>query len=328
VTGSGRSVVVTFSEPLDTVSAQTSGFYQLDGGAQVQSASLSASDARTVTLATTPQGFGQAYTLSVTGVKDRFGNAATGSAMFRSTITIDGNFDDWASVPVALTQEQANPGAVEFNELYVTNDNDYLYIRFSTFAPAGPLNPSDWTARANHYDVIIDTDQDPTTGTWSGGDVLIEDASGDNGVYRLAGGWTQGTYTGGDVMLAPGETPATDFELRVSRKAKHETDNLPAFPNPAVNVFVVIQTVGWTLLDQTTPPVSYEFVEFPALPVNPGPLSIRLIGSKVEITWPGTGVLETRPSLSTGDWTVVPDAASGIQIDTSSAAGGFYRLRQ
>jgi hypothetical protein len=322
--GSGRSVVVTFSEPLDTASAQQVSNYKLDGGVQVQGAVLDSADGRSVTLATAQQGFGQVYTLSVTGVQDRFGNAVNGSIIFRSTIVIDGTFDDWSSVPVGLTQDQLNPGTVEFKELSITNDNDYLYIRFSLFAPVGPLDPALWSDRNQHYDIIIDTDQDPATGTWSGGDVLIEDG----GVYRLAGGWTEGTYTGGDVRVGPGNTPASDFELRMSRSAKHQTDNLPVFPNPSVNVFAVVQSSGWSALDQTAPAIPYTFIDFPPLPVTPGPLAVKLVGSKVEITWPGSGVLETRANLNTGSWTEVPGATSGIQIDPAASPSGFYRLRQ
>jgi len=324
VGGGGRSVVVTFSEPVDPASAQNVSNYTLDGGLQVQGAVLDPVNGLAVTLATTQQSFGQVYKLSVAGVKDRFGNGGNGSALFRSTIVIDGSFDDWNGVPVALTQEQTNPGTVEYQDLSITNDNEYLYLRFSYYAPVGPLGPANWNDRGNHYDIIFDTDQDPSTGTWSGGDVLIEDG----GVYRLAGGWTQGTYQGGDVAIAPGETKATDFELRISRGATHQTDGLPAFPNPSINVFCVTQTSGWSALDSTTPPIAYTFVTFPPLPVAPGPITVKRFGAKVELTWPGSGVLETRLSLSGGSWTTVPGAASGIQIDASSAPTGYYRLRQ
>ncbi|HEY5914077.1 MAG TPA: immunoglobulin domain-containing protein [Verrucomicrobiae bacterium] len=321
VNGGGRRVVVTFTEPLDTVSAQLASNYSLDGAVQVQGAALDPGNGQTVILTTAQQAFGQVYTLAVAGVKDRFGNAMTASVKFRSSILVDGSFDDWNSVPVALTMDQLNPGTVEFQDLAVTNDNDFLYIRFSVFAPVGPLQPANSDNRRAHYDIIVDTDQNTATGTWSGGDVLIEDGD----VYRLAGSWTQGTFDGGDVALAPGEIAATNFEFRVSRHAKHSSDGLPAFPNPAVNLFIVLQTMGWVALDETSPQVPYTFVDFTPLPAT---LSAKPVGSKLEITWPGSGVLETRPSLTTGAWTEVPGASSGIQIDPASAASGYYRLRQ
>lgn len=325
VSGGGRSVVVSFSELLDLTSAQQSANYHLDGGVQVQSAVLDAAGGQTVTLATSQQTFGQVYQVSVSGVKDRYGNASTASRPFRSSIVLDGSFDDWNSVPVALTQDQLNPGSVEFKELSITNDTDYLYLRFSFYdAPVGPLAPVNWEARGNHYDIIFDTDQDPSTGTWEGGDVLVEDG----GTYRLAGGWTQGIFTDTAVGLVPGETKATDFEFRISLRAKHQADGLPAFPNADINVFMVIQTMGWTALDRTTPTIPYSIATFPPLPVAPGPISAKRVGTKIELTWPGSGTLETRPTLSTGSWTTVPGATTSIQIDMTSAAAGFYRLRQ
>jgi hypothetical protein len=324
ISGGGRSVVVVFSEPLDSVSAAQAGHYQLDNGVAIQSASLDAADGRTVTLVTAPQTFGQIYQLAVNGLEDLYGNAVTTSAHFRSSIVVDGNFDDWETIPVALYQDQVNPGTIEFNELYVANDSDYLYLRFTFFEPVGPLGPADWQNRGHHYDIIFDTDQDASTGTWSGGDVLVEDG----GTYRLAGGWTQGTFNDTGVLIAPGETKATDFEFRVSLQAKHQTDALLAFPNPDISVFVVVQTMGWTALDQTAPTVPYTIVTYPPLPTVPGPISVRRVGSMMELTWPGSGVLETRANLTTGSWTTVPGAASGIQIDLNSAVSGYYRLRQ
>ncbi len=324
VAGGGKSIVVTFSEPVDRTSADKASSYRVDGGLQIQSATLDPVDGRVATLVTTLQTFGQAYKVLIPGVQDRFGNAGGASAMFRSTIFLDASFEDWSSIPVALSQEQTNPGTVEYKDLSITNDNEYLYLRFSYYTPVGPLGPANWSDRGHHYDIVIDADQDPATGTWDGGDVLIEDGS----MYRLAGGWTQGAFDGADVVVSPGETLATDFELRISRKAVHQTDGLPAFPNPSINIFCVTQSTGWAALDRTTPTVPYTFVTFPALPVTPGPIVAKRLGTKLELTWVGSGVLETRPSLTTGGWTTVAGAVSGIQIDLTSAPAGYYRLRQ
>src|SRR6185436_8623352 len=64
VTGGGGNVVVTFSEPVDAASAERAANYSLDGGVQVQGATLNP-DGRTVTLSTTGQKFGQLYKLIV-----------------------------------------------------------------------------------------------------------------------------------------------------------------------------------------------------------------------------------------------------------------------
>jgi alpha-mannosidase len=73
-------VVVRFSEPLDTVSAEDAKRYTVSGGVQVQSATLAA-DERTVTLALSAPP-AEATVLSVRGVRDRapVGNAAMGQS--------------------------------------------------------------------------------------------------------------------------------------------------------------------------------------------------------------------------------------------------------
>src|ERR1043165_4390790 len=72
-------------------------------------------------------------------------------------ITIDGSFGDWAGVPLASTQPQDVTNVVAYKDIYVANDNDYLYIRFSIYPPAA--NP--FTAYQN---LFIDSDQNAATG--------------------------------------------------------------------------------------------------------------------------------------------------------------------
>jgi len=321
--GGGRNVVVTFSEPLDPTSAQQATNYGLDGGLQVQGALLDPTGGSVVTLTTTLQSFGRAYKLSVNGAQDRFGNAAHATALFRSAILIDGNFEDWGSVPVALTQEQSNPGTVEYKDLSITNDNDYLYIRFSYYGPVGPLGPANSDDYGHYYQIVFNTDSDPATGVWNGGDVMVENGT----VFRMGGDWTAGEYRGGDTAIAPGEVPSTNFEFRVSLRATHETDGLPAFPNPSFEIFCCTRKTDteWSELDITAPPVSYTLATLPPMPAT---ITVKRVGNKVELTWPGGGGLETRPSLSAGDWAPVTGAASGIQIDPTTAAAGYYRVRK
>ena len=46
-------------------------------------------------------------------------------------IAIDGSFADWTDVPLAYTQAQDVINAVAYQNIYVANDEDYLYVRFS-----------------------------------------------------------------------------------------------------------------------------------------------------------------------------------------------------
>jgi hypothetical protein len=321
--GGGQRVVITFSEPLDPTSAQQATNYHPDGGVQVQGAALDPGDGRTVTLTTSQQVFGQVYTLSVTGVKDPFGNAGSATALFQSTILIDGSFEDWSDVPVALTQDQNNPGTIEFKDLSITNDTEYIYLRFSFYTPAGPLAAADWGTLGNYWQAWFDTDADPATGPQSGCEVMQEVGS----LLRFGGEWTEdGEYQDANIALAPAEVPSTTFEDRISLRATFDRDHLPAFPSPTMNIFCVIrETTQWNELNRTAPAVSYTLGTLPPMPPT---ITIRPAGNKVELTWPGGGVLESRPSLSTGSWAPVAGATSGIQIDPTTAAAGYYRVRQ
>jgi hypothetical protein len=132
---------------------------------------------------------------------------------------------------------------------------------------------------------------------------------------------------GGDLALAPAEVTATNFELRVSLQATHERDHALAFTNSTIGVFCAIRNTSWSQIDITdsSPPISYTLATLPPMSVT---LTAKRVGNKIELTWPGDGVLETRTSLSTGNWAPVPGAVSGLQIDPATAVAGFYRVRQ
>jgi hypothetical protein len=326
--GGGRTVLLTFSEPLDTTSAQLATSYTLDGGVTVQSAVLDPVSGTQVTLTTTPQQLGRAYRVTATGVRDLFSNTAPTSILFRSTILIDGNFEDWSSVPVLLTQEQMNPETLEFKDLSITNDADYLYLRFSFHTPAGPLLADSWGDIHNYWQAFFDTDADPATGPQFGGCELMQEVGS---LLRFGGDWTDGSYPNADIALAPYGVQATEFEDRISLHATFGADNSPAFPNTNMNVFCIVREItGWAELNRTAPPVLYTLATLPPLP-QPPTITVSRVGNMVVLTWPGGGTLETRASLSTGSWATVPGATSGYQVDPTSPTAGaaaFYRVRQ
>jgi hypothetical protein len=58
---------------------------------------------------------------------------------------------------------------------------------------------------------------------------------------------------------------------------------------------------------------------------------VQRVGNKLEFTWPGGGVLQSRASLSGGSWMPVEGATSGFQVDPTSptaGAAGYYRVQQ
>jgi hypothetical protein len=50
-------------------------------------------------------------------------------------ITIDGSFDDWSGVPIAYTAVDGSTNAIQYEDLYVANDENNLYLRFTLYAP-------------------------------------------------------------------------------------------------------------------------------------------------------------------------------------------------
>src|SRR5579883_617010 len=52
------------------------------------------------------------------------------------TITIDGSFSDWAGVPLAYNQPQGTTNYISYQNIWVCNDNDYLYIHLTIYPPA------------------------------------------------------------------------------------------------------------------------------------------------------------------------------------------------
>lgn len=317
--GSARKVVVTFSEPVDPVTAATPALYSIEGGVTVSGAVADPADPSLVTLTTSQQTFGKAYVLTVTGVKDRFGNAARTVLTFRSAIVIDGDLDDWAGIEPLTTLPQDSAEGFEFKDLFVANDDNYLYLRFTSYAPLGPLGVD------HYYHILVDADGDPATGravAGAGIEVMIENGGG---YQQKNGGFNEGDVSGLDLALAP-EAASADFECRLSRQAHYDSDGLPVFTGDTVNLVLELISSSWNLLDQApSSGLSYAFAALE--PLKPGPLHTRWVDGKLEITWTGGGVLEFRASLPGTDWTALATATSPYLTEVPNAAC-FYRVNR
>ena len=319
VSGAGTKVIVQFSEPVDEASANNTASYTLSGGAKVQSAVLDESDLQTVTLTTTTLSFGTVYTLTVSGVKDRFGNAANIQAPFRATILIDGDFQDWAEIQPADTETQDTFEGPEFKDLYVANDDQYLYIRFNFYSDAGQL-PVD-----NYFHIFSDTDNDAATGMGAAGigsEMMIENGSG---YQQKDGQFNEGAVRDLDFALAPA-TASSDFECRISRQVVFDSDGQPVYNGDTIALALQLISKNWAVLD--TAPLSggvvYTFTE--STPLNPGPLHVRKSAGSIELTWSGPGVLEARDSLSGGTWAPVTNASSPFSVNPAGQQR-YYRLK-
>ena len=71
-------------------------------------------------------------------------------------ITIDGDFSDWAGVPVAYTQPADTTQSIAYTNIYIANDENYLYIRFAIATSDDPFT--------SHQNIFVDTDNNTATG--------------------------------------------------------------------------------------------------------------------------------------------------------------------
>jgi len=238
-----------------------------------------------------------------------------------SSIVIDGEFDDWAGVPEALSEPQDTAEGFEFKTLSVVNDDDFLYVRMTFHAPVGPLG------EGHYFHVFSDTDNDPATGFGTGGigsEMMVENGGG---YQQKNGAFNEGVVNGANLALAPAQA-GTDFEWRISRKAVFDSDASPVYPGTTVGFRFELISGQWALLDsvpQGGGGVTLTLAELPPMP--PGNLVARLANGWVEISWLGGGVLESRDALGAGTWTTVPNATSPY-VPGSSGPARFFRVRQ
>src|SRR2546426_12540208 len=158
-------------------------------------------------------------------------------------IAIDGSFGDWAGVRPAFEDLSDTTNSIDYAAVYFANDADYLYLRFTLFAPGDPF-----TSREN---IFIDADNDVATGfgvSGLGSEMLIQSGVG---YEERAGMFNDGfIFDGLDWAAAP-TVAATNFEVRISRLAAYTS--LP--PGP---VFAS-DTIAFVLEAETPNFISVEF---------------------------------------------------------------------
>jgi hypothetical protein len=318
ISGTPNKVTVTFSEPVAQASANTTNNYSFNGGLTVLAANQDPLDPTVVVLSTGPQTIGTSYTLTLNNVTDRFGNsiAPNTQVTFRSQIIIDGSFDDWASVPLAFTDAQDSTESIDYKDVYVANDDQYIYMRVTLYTSG---NPADF-----HNNLFIDADNDPATGFGVGGigsEMLIQSGGG---YQEKNGAFNEGDINNLDYSIAPAGN-ATDFEFRFSRNAVYATGGLPVFTTNALTFALEAESSGFATKDIA--PDSGGFLYTFASPTQLGPLVITRGLGQVTISWSGPGKLQSRPSLTSGVWQDVPNATSSYTVPTTNNQS-FFRLFQ
>jgi len=172
-------------------------------------------------------------------------------------VSIDGAFTDWDGVPV-LANDPADGSPVDFADVQVANDADYLYVRFTLHAAASPF--SDF-----HSHLFLDTDNNPATGmpvngANIGSEVMIETGSAYD---QRGGGFNEGNVNGLAWSLSPAG-PNTAFELRLSRHAAFANGGAPIFSG---------NTIRLALQDNSGDTSAGILLDFAPSPPPPAPAS-------------------------------------------------------
>jgi hypothetical protein len=155
-------------------------------------------------------------------------------------ITIDGSLADWAGVPVAYARTAPDPTtSVGYKDIYVANDEEYLYIRFSLVASGDPFT--------SHENIFIDADNNPSTGFGAGGgrvqsEMLIQSGAG---YQEKNGGFNEGGINGLGWASGPA-APASEFEVRISRAATYASDGEPVFTSETIAFLLEAEDSSWT----------------------------------------------------------------------------------
>lgn len=143
-------------------------------------------------------------------------------------ITVDGSFTDWTDVPLAYSQAQPPGDIVAFKDLYICNDQNYLYIRFSLYNSTNPF-----TSKQN---IFIDADDNSATGYSAhgiGSEMLIQSGTG----YRETNGVFNAGAINGLSWLASPTGSGTDFEVRISLSATY-TNGAPVFVGNTISLIL------------------------------------------------------------------------------------------
>jgi len=179
-------------------------------------------------------------------------------------IQMDGYFDDWTALASAYTDGSGDNGSsgIDFQNIWVANDQDNLYLRFETTADVQPDEQQDMR-------LYLDTDMNAGTGLSYGG-------IGADLVWEF-GNRTGTFYTGGNstvyhdnIGLQMGPTTSnTEFEVALTRNAV-PANGQALFSGGSVR-FILRDAAGGGDLCPDSGSISYSFVAG-TLPVATIPL--------------------------------------------------------
>ncbi|HEY3761501.1 MAG TPA: hypothetical protein VGN23_07120 [Verrucomicrobiae bacterium] len=146
-----------------------------------------------------------------------------------ANINIDGSFTDWSGVPLAYSMPQVTGARVQFQNLYVANDANYLYIYFTLYTAANPFTAS--------QSIFIDTDTNFNTGNHEhgiGSDLLVQSG---NGYQETSGVFNAGAVNGLNYLMASNSL-GTSYELSISLDATYASGGAPVFTGNTISLYL------------------------------------------------------------------------------------------
>jgi len=258
---------------------------------------------------------------SISSTNSRAASLAINTNHIASTykhITIDGSFNDWTDMPLTYTAPIGPADAIQYENIYLANDESNLYVRFTLYSPRT-------NAFANSYDnLFIDADNNASTGFSIAGIGSEMLAQGGNGYQEKNGGFNEAVINnlGWAIECSPGYS---DYELAISRGATYGSDSNLVFAGNTIAILLEGDDTGYNNVEFA--PLSggllYTFAT-----ATPGPISINYTSENVTISWPDSAILQSCSSLTNGGtWASVPSASSPYNF-TPTNAQQFFRLIQ
>jgi hypothetical protein len=255
---------------------------------------------------------------------EAFAQPVTAAGTYKH-INIDGDFSDWAGVPLATTKAEVVGDVVSYENMYVANDEDYIYLRISLYSAADPF-----TFRQNFF---FDVDNDATTGYSANGlgsEMLVQSGAGyreTNGIFNSSG------ITGVDWQSAPA-APASEYEARISRHAVY-TNGAPVFTNSAVTfVLETDENSGNKWFPDAVGGLQYTFADVPtALSTNltlvdaaTSSWKVNDTGTDLGTDWLGQLYDDSAWTTGPGLFGYTPSAGlyPAIQTSLSPSANTYY----
>jgi hypothetical protein len=225
------------------------------------------------------------------------------------SITMDGNFADWAGVPWEY-QGSTDGNPVNYLQVQFANDTNYLYGHVKLASP--------YALFTDYYShVFFDTDLNsqtgyPVSGALFGSEMMIESGSGYD---QRNGSFNNGVVSGLGWAVAP-SVSTNEFEFRVSLSALYP-DNSNVF---GTNIMRML------LQDDRGPETAVATgIEYVISPPPPGPLLIAQTNGVITIKWTGSGILQDCTALPAGAWMNVTNAANPYSF-TAGSGQQFFRL--